>query len=68
MQQRRKFSEEFKREAVGLTWQPGSHVSQIAQEVGVNADLQWRWRREVDADGRKSFPVQASLVTKNCSR
>ncbi len=56
MQQRRKFSEEFKREAVGLTRQPGSNVSQIAQDVGVNANLLWRWRRELDADGKKSFP------------
>lgn len=56
MQQRRKFSEEFKREAVGLTRQPGSNVSQIAQDVGVNANLLWRWRRELDAGGKKSFP------------
>ena len=56
MQQRRKFSEEFKREAVGLTRQAGSNIAQIAQEVGVNANLLWRWRRELDADGKKPFP------------
>jgi transposase len=30
MSKRRKFSDEFKREAVGLTRQPGANVSQIA--------------------------------------
>ena len=56
MQQRRKFSEEFKREAVGLTRQPDANVSQIAQDLGVNANLLWRWRRELDMHGKKSFP------------
>lgn len=56
MQQRRKFSEEFKREAVGLTREPGSSITQIAQDLGVNANLLWRWRREVDVHGKKSFP------------
>ena len=35
MQQRRKYSEEFKREAVGLTRLPGANVSQIARDVGI---------------------------------
>jgi len=56
MQQRRKFSEEFKREAVGLTRQPGVNVAQIAKDVGVNANLLWRWRRELEVHGKKSFP------------
>jgi transposase len=55
MQQRRKFSEEFKREAVGLTRQPGASVAQIAQDVGVNANVLWRWRRELEVHGKKSF-------------
>ena len=53
--QRRKFSEEFKREAVGLSRQPNANVAQIAQELGVGANLLWRWRREVGS-GKKAFP------------
>jgi len=34
MCKRRKFSDEFKREAVGLTRQPCANVSQIARDVG----------------------------------
>lgn len=56
MQQRRKFSEEFKREAVGLTRQPSSKISQVAQDLGVNANLLSRWRRELDSHSKKPFP------------
>ena len=34
MQQRKRYSEEFKREAVGLTRLPGASVSQIARDLG----------------------------------
>jgi len=55
MAQRRKFSEEFKREAVGLTRLPGASVAQIAQDLGVRSNLLWRWRREQGVHGNKSF-------------
>ena len=56
MQQRRKFSEEFKREAVGLSQQPGASVSQVAQDLGIGSSLLFRWRRELDTHGKKPFP------------
>lgn len=56
MAQRRKYSEEFKREAVGLIRQPGANVTQIAKELGVRSNLLFRWRREVDVVGKKAFP------------
>lgn len=43
------------REAVGLTRLPGANVSQIAQDVGVGSNLLFRWRRELDVHGKKSF-------------
>lgn len=55
MAQRRKFSEEFKREAVDLIRPPGANVSQIAQDLGMGANLLWRWRRELDKHDKKSF-------------
>ena len=56
MQQRRKFSEEFKREAVGLTHQPDANISQIAQDLGIGSNLLWRWRRELASGTTKPFP------------
>jgi transposase len=55
MAKRRKFSEEFKREAVQLTYQPGAVVSQVARDIGVGSNLLYRWRRALKGDG-KAFP------------
>ncbi|MBN8714026.1 MAG: transposase [Xanthomonadales bacterium] len=41
---RRKFSAEFRREAIGLTRRPQASASQMAQGLGVNANLLGRWR------------------------
>jgi transposase len=55
MSKRRTFSEEFKREAVGLMRQPGTRVSQVARDIGVGAGLLGRWRRELQTDKAKAF-------------
>ena len=56
MQQRKRYSEEFKREAVGLTRLPGANVSQIARDLGIRANQLHRWRRDLETDGKKAFP------------
>jgi transposase len=55
MAKRRKYSEEFKREAVGLTRQPGANVSQVARDIGIAPSLLFSWRRELGKEG-KAFP------------
>ena len=55
MAKRKKYSEEFKREAVGLTRQPDASVSEVARDIGVGSNLLFRWRRELEAEG-KVFP------------
>jgi transposase len=55
MGKRRKFSAEFKREAVALTAAPDVSVAQVARELGIGANLLGRWRRELQADGKKAF-------------
>jgi len=54
-ERRRKFSEEFKREAVNLTRQPHTSVGQVARDIGVGANLLLRWRRQLEGEG-KAFP------------
>ena len=46
MERRRKFSDEYKREAVQMALQPGVTKSQVARELGINANLLGRWCRE----------------------
>ncbi|OZG69891.1 hypothetical protein BTA51_28860 [Hahella sp. CCB-MM4] len=55
MSKRKKYSPEFKREAIALTRQPGVSCRQIALEIGINPNQLSRWRREADADTDKAF-------------
>ena len=55
MPKRRKYSAEFKREAVALANQPGVTKSQIGRELGVNPNMITRWQRELSANGSKAF-------------
>ena len=47
MAQRRRLSVEYKREAVAMLGAPGVSVSQIAEELGIGANVLGRWRREL---------------------
>jgi transposase len=56
MRQRRKFSAEYKREAVAMLQSPGVSVSQIAAELGIGANVLGRWRRELHSGPEQAFP------------
>jgi len=47
MAQRRRFSAEYKREEGAMLQSPGVSVSQIAAELGIEANVLGRWRRGV---------------------
>ena len=53
---RRKFSDEFKREAVGLAATPGVTRAQIARDLGIGAGLLGRWVRAFRESGEGAFP------------
>ena len=55
MGKRRRFSAEFKREAVALTARPDVSVAQVARDLGIASNLLSRWRRALHADGAKAF-------------
>ena len=58
MVQRRRFSAEYKREAVAMLDAPGVSVSQIAAELGIGATVLGRWRREVRQESAQAFVGQ----------
>ena len=54
---RRKYDQDFKRNAVLLCAEPGRTVIEVAQNLGVNKDILYRWRREYHrANGQYVFP------------
>ncbi len=56
MASRRKFSDEYKREAARLATQSGVTKSQVGRELGINANLLGRWSRAYAAHGAAAFP------------
>ena len=56
MSQRRRWTEEFKQQAVELTQQPGVTKRQIAEELDISANTLSRWCRERQQHGAKAFP------------
>ena len=58
MSSRRKFSDEYKREAIRLATQPGVTKSQVGRELGINANMLGRWCKDYLANGGAAFPGQ----------
>ena len=56
MAHRRKFSAEYKREAVAMLDAPGGRVGQIAADLGIGATVLGRWRRELRQESTQAFP------------
>jgi transposase len=52
---RRKFSAEYKREAVTMLDAPGVTVHQIAADLGIGATVLGRWRRELRRQPQQAF-------------
>ncbi len=55
MPRKRKYSAEFKREAVALANQPGITKAQIGRELEINPNMITRWQRELSSNGSKAF-------------
>ena len=53
---RRKFSHEFKLEAVRLITEGGHSLAQVARDLEVRPDMLRRWRRQLEEDPEQSFP------------
>ena len=55
---RRKYSREFKLEAVKQVVEQGRPVSAVADNLGVNRNLLTRWKSQLLAAGELAFPGQ----------
>lgn len=58
MSKRRKYSAEFKQEAIAMANQPGVTKAQIGKELGINPNMLTRWERELSENGNKAFVGQ----------
>lgn len=59
--ERRIFTREFKLEAVRLSMEDGRLGSEVARELGIHANVLYRWRKEFLEDRDDSFPGQGKM-------
>ena len=58
---RRKYSQQFKIDAVLLTQREGMTIAQAARDLGIGEQLLGRWKKQYQHDGRHAFPGQGRL-------
>jgi transposase len=59
--ERRKFTREFKLEAVKLIQERGVTVAQAARDLGVHGTVLRRWVQDVAVDLQQAFPGQGQM-------
>jgi transposase len=63
--ERRTFTREFKKEAVQLTYDSDITVAQVAKNLGIRAELLYRWRAEQRQGGGEAFPGKGNLKSED---
>ncbi len=58
---RRKFSREFKVEAVRMVTEGRQSIAETARELGVNPNLLGRWKKQANENGTGAFPGKGRL-------
>ena len=54
--ERRRFTREFKLEAVKLVTERGVAIAQAARDLDISGQVLRRWVKEFDADQQQAFP------------
>ncbi len=58
MPQRRRYTKQFKEEALRLVSQEGVSLAQVAQDLDLDASMLRRWRKEANKEGSIAFRGQ----------
>lgn len=61
-EKRRRFSEEFKREAVRLAFESGRRVTEVARELDVRPDMLRRWRKQLSGAGSRPSTSEVEVT------
>ena len=59
---RRKYTPEFKEEAVKLVTEQGYQITEAARNLGVNENMLGRWKRELEGGGKEAFGSQSGTT------
>ena len=64
MARKSRYSREFKFEAVRRV-QEGRRASEVAAELGINAEVLRRWKHDAETSGEKAFPGHGRVKSEN---
>ena len=59
---RRKYSREFKREAVGLVTEQGYTIAEAARNLDIHPVMLGRWKQEFSENGNQAFPGTGNMT------
>lgn len=65
---RRQFTKEFKIDAVRLFESSQKGAAVIASDLGIKPDQLYRWKREFQEPGKKSFPGNGNIRDEEMAR
>jgi transposase len=58
---RKKYTREFKTEAVRLIDEQDMTIAQVSKDLGINSNMLGRWKKELQDDVRQAFPGKGHL-------
>ena len=61
MKKRRRFSQEFKLDAVSMVVDQGRDLYEVAQELEIRPDMLRKWKKKFESDGQQAFPGSGRL-------
>lgn len=65
---RKQYSKEFKQETIRLIVEQGVSVAQVSRDMGINANVLYRWKQEALAHGPKAFPGHGQPIEEELVR
>ena len=65
MQKRKKFTKEFKLEALRLMRESGKPAADVARELGIRWNQLYKWEEKFHAQGEEAFPGHGRRVAKD---
>jgi len=58
---RRKFDRQFKLDAVNLIVNGGRSIQEVARDLGIDANVLYRWKRDLTRNGSEAFRGKGRL-------
>ena len=62
MPKRKRFSRQFKVDAVRLVTEQGYRVTEAAQNLGIHPNMLSRWKRQLEAESEDAFPGKGQMT------